>query len=117
MDWHVLLRRCPSRSITAVGDLAQRSAAGLPRRGPTSSNAPRGAVDAPDADGELPDADRDHDPGRGGARQVPWTHPTHVSVRATGVHPIEHGARASPSALQAAVDEEQERVGQGAMSP
>jgi DNA helicase IV len=26
MDWHVLLRRCPSRSITAVGDLAQRSA-------------------------------------------------------------------------------------------
>jgi len=27
MDWHVLARRCPSRSITAVGDLAQRSAA------------------------------------------------------------------------------------------
>ncbi|MFP5070116.1 UvrD-helicase domain-containing protein [Pseudonocardia nantongensis] len=27
MDWHVLLRRCPARSITAVGDLAQRSAA------------------------------------------------------------------------------------------
>jgi DNA helicase IV len=26
IDWHVLLRRCPSRSITAVGDLAQRSA-------------------------------------------------------------------------------------------
>jgi DNA helicase IV len=26
MDWHVLLRRCPSRSVTAVGDLAQRSA-------------------------------------------------------------------------------------------
>ncbi|MCW0215750.1 MAG: AAA family ATPase [Pseudonocardia sp.] len=26
MDWHVLLRRCPFRSITAVGDLAQRSA-------------------------------------------------------------------------------------------
>jgi DNA helicase IV len=26
MDWHVLARRCPSRSITAVGDLAQRSA-------------------------------------------------------------------------------------------
>jgi DNA helicase IV len=26
MDWHVLLRRCPSHSITAVGDLAQRSA-------------------------------------------------------------------------------------------
>jgi DNA helicase IV len=26
MDWHVLLRRCPTRSITAVGDLAQRSA-------------------------------------------------------------------------------------------
>ena len=26
MDWHVLLRRCPSRSITAAGDLAQRSA-------------------------------------------------------------------------------------------
>jgi DNA helicase IV len=27
MDWHVLLRRCPSHSVTAVGDLAQRSAA------------------------------------------------------------------------------------------
>ncbi len=26
MDWRVLARRCPSRSITAVGDLAQRSA-------------------------------------------------------------------------------------------
>ena len=26
MDWHVLARRCPTRSITAVGDLAQRSA-------------------------------------------------------------------------------------------
>jgi DNA helicase IV len=26
MDWHVLARRCPGRSITAVGDLAQRSA-------------------------------------------------------------------------------------------
>ena len=26
MDWHVLLRRCPARSVTAVGDLAQRSA-------------------------------------------------------------------------------------------
>ena len=25
MDWRVLARRCPSRSITAVGDLAQRS--------------------------------------------------------------------------------------------
>lgn len=27
MDWHVLLRRCPTRSITAVGDLAQRGSA------------------------------------------------------------------------------------------
>jgi DNA helicase IV len=27
MDWHVLLRRCPTHSVTAVGDLAQRSAA------------------------------------------------------------------------------------------
>jgi DNA helicase IV len=26
VDWHVLLRRCPSRSVTAVGDPAQRSA-------------------------------------------------------------------------------------------
>jgi DNA helicase IV len=31
MDWHVLLRRCPSRSITAVGDLAQRSAPAGPQ--------------------------------------------------------------------------------------
>ncbi|MFC4947795.1 AAA family ATPase [Pseudonocardia sp. GCM10023141] len=27
MDWHVLMRRCPTRSITAVGDLAQRGSA------------------------------------------------------------------------------------------
>jgi DNA helicase IV len=26
MDWHVLLRRCPTHSVTAVGDLTQRSA-------------------------------------------------------------------------------------------
>ncbi len=26
MDWHVLMRRCPTHSITAVGDIAQRSA-------------------------------------------------------------------------------------------
>jgi DNA helicase IV len=31
MDWHVLLRRCPSGSITAVGDLAQRSAPAGPQ--------------------------------------------------------------------------------------
>lgn len=28
MDWRVLLRRCPNRSMTIVGDLAQRQAAG-----------------------------------------------------------------------------------------
>jgi hypothetical protein len=29
MDWRVLMRRCPSKSFTVVGDLAQRrSAAG-----------------------------------------------------------------------------------------
>ena len=28
MDWHVLARRCPNKSITAVGDLAQRSSSG-----------------------------------------------------------------------------------------
>lgn len=28
MDWRVLLRRCPNRSMTVVGDLAQRQAAG-----------------------------------------------------------------------------------------
>ena len=31
MDWHVLLRRCPSGSVTAVGDLAQRSAPAGPQ--------------------------------------------------------------------------------------
>ena len=30
-DWHVLLRRCPSRSVTAVGDPAQRSSPAGPR--------------------------------------------------------------------------------------
>ncbi|GAA1653576.1 DNA helicase [Mycolicibacterium murale] len=34
MDWRVLMRRCPSRSFTVVGDLAQRrSAAGAPTWG------------------------------------------------------------------------------------
>ncbi|MGE2728045.1 RNA polymerase recycling motor ATPase HelR [Mycolicibacterium vaccae] len=34
MDWRVLMRRCPSRSFTVVGDLAQRrSAAGAPSWG------------------------------------------------------------------------------------
>ena len=37
MDWHVLLRRCPSGSVTAVGDLAQRSAPPARRRGRTCS--------------------------------------------------------------------------------
>ncbi|WP_158882632.1 UvrD-helicase domain-containing protein [Amycolatopsis anabasis] len=31
MDWRVLMRRCPSRSFTVVGDLAQRQSAAGPR--------------------------------------------------------------------------------------
>ena len=32
MDWHMLLRRCPSRSFTIVGDVAQTAALGGTRR-------------------------------------------------------------------------------------
>ncbi|MBC3190643.1 AAA family ATPase [Pseudonocardia sp. C8] len=119
MDWHVLLRRCPSRSITAVGDLAQRSApAGAASwadvlgphlaerwthrtltvnyRTPTEIMTPAAAVLA----GYAPD------------------HTPPVSVRATGVHPWERTvpAHALAGALRAAVDEEQERVGQGTVA-
>ena len=68
MAWRMVMRRCPMRSMTLVGDLAQTSdpagaivlgagaaavrAAGLPGRG---------------ADGQLPHSGRDHDGRRAGA--------------------------------------------------
>lgn len=39
MDWRMLLRRCPSRSFTIVGDVAQTSALGGTRRWETTMNA------------------------------------------------------------------------------
>ncbi len=112
MDWHVLLRRCPSRSITAVGDLSQRSA-------------PAGARAWEDA--HL------------GSR---WTHrtltvnyrtpveimelaasvlaefapdrPPPESVRSTGERPWERTVAAAD--LRAAVEEEAARLGRGTLA-
>ena len=39
MDWRMLIRRCPSRSFTIVGDVAQTSALGGTRDWRTSMNA------------------------------------------------------------------------------
>ena len=39
MDWRVLMRRCPSRSLTIVGDLAQRESPPAPAPGPACSTA------------------------------------------------------------------------------
>ena len=38
MDWRMLIRRCPSRSFTIVGDVAQTSALGGTRRWSKSMN-------------------------------------------------------------------------------
>ena len=62
MAWRMLVRRCPMRSMTVVGDVAQASrAVGRRVAGPTTLNAV-----APDrwrvarADRQLPHAERDH---------------------------------------------------------
>jgi DNA helicase IV len=71
MDWRVLMRRCPSRSFTVVGDLAQRLVGG--RSDIVGHDA--GAVRArplglPVAVGELPHSGGDHDRRRRAARRV-----------------------------------------------
>ena len=61
MDWHVLARRCPSRSITAVGDLAQRSAPAGARTWADVLGPDRGRpLHAPGAHGQLPHPGGDH---------------------------------------------------------
>ena len=70
MDWHVLLRRCPSGWVTAA---RPRPAQRLRRSacvGGRAGSAPRFPVDLPDAHGELPDACRDHGAGRSRAGRV-----------------------------------------------
>ena len=119
MDWHVLLRRCPSRSITAVGDLAQRSApAGAAAwadvlgphlddrwarrtltvnyRTPTEIMTPAAAVLA----GFAPD------------------HHPPESVRETGEHPWERTVPAAglAAAVREAVEAESARLGDGTLA-
>jgi DNA helicase IV len=119
MDWHVLLRRCPSGSVTAVGDLAQRSApAGASAwadvlaphlgsrwthrtltvnyRTPAEIMARAAAVLA----GFAPD------------RRPP------TSVRATGEEPWERTVPADglAAAVRAAVDGERARLGRGTLA-
>ena len=67
MDWHVLARRCPSRSITAVGDLAQRSAPAGARTWAEVLAPVAGDRFTRRAHGQLPHPGRDHGGGRAGA--------------------------------------------------
>jgi DNA helicase IV len=62
MDWRVLMRRCPGRSFTVVGDLAQRRSAA----GATSW----AAMLEPYVPGRWAYPGGDHDRGRGAARRV-----------------------------------------------
>ncbi len=83
MDWRVLMRRCPGRSFTVVGDLAQRRSVA----GATSWDAMLAAVRSrplglPVALGELPHPGGDHDRRRRAARRVRARGP------ATGVGPL-----------------------------
>ena len=57
MTWRLLMRRCPSRSFTVVGDVAQTgSAAGTTAWADVLGAARRGPVDAGRADRQLPHA-------------------------------------------------------------
>ena len=65
MAWRLLMRRCPSRSFTVVGDVAQTgSPAGAQRLGRRAGPARRRPVDAGRADRELPHARAGDGPGR-----------------------------------------------------
>ena len=57
MQWRLLLRRCPSRSMTVVGDLAQAGSAAAPRTwGDAFDRVAPGPLVGRAADGQLPDA-------------------------------------------------------------
>ena len=69
MAWRLLMRRCPTRSMTVVGDVAQTGFRGRRHRvGRRARPIADGALAARGADRQLPDAGRDHGPGDGPAR-------------------------------------------------
>ena len=71
MDWRVLMRRCPSRSFTIVGDLAQRrSAAGATSWDTMLEPVCPRPLGLSVPDGELPHPGGDHGGRRRGARRV-----------------------------------------------
>ena len=112
MDWRVLLRRCPTRSFTVVGDLAQRrSAAGarswadaLDRYAPgrwTHRVLTVGYRTPAEIMAVAADVLAAHDPGRTTPR----------AVRSSGVAPW--ARRVAPDELVAAVREEVSRESEG----
>ncbi len=84
MDWRVLMRHCPARSFTVVGDLAQRrSVAGAgsngtcphPRHPTPRRPAPRPTAAGPDRTRRnRTRRNRDSHPGRAGGRLGPVEH-------------------------------------------
>ena len=69
MQWRLIVRRVPVRSMTVVGDVAQTGSAGRRHRvGRRARPDRRGPLAARGADGQLPDAGRGHGPGDGAAR-------------------------------------------------
>ena len=105
MAWRLLLRRCPTRSMTVVGDVAQTgSLAGATSWAEVLDPAPRHALAAGGADRQLPHPGRDH--GRSPPRSSPPAAPTAsagASVRSTGVQPW--ALRVAEADLAAAVAE------------
>ena len=99
MAWRLLMRRCPTRSMTLVGDPAQTAEAAGSARGRRSLGPLRrrtaGTAGAPDR--QLPHPGRDH--GRGGRRAQAIDPELHQPrpVRETGISPWQ--AQAPPGEL------------------
>ena len=92
MDWRVLMRRCPSRSFTVVGDLAQRrSVAGAQVMGHDAGAVCARPLGVPVSVGQLPHPGGDHDGRRRAARRVRTGDPP------AGVGPRLRGAAVVPS--------------------
>ena len=76
MAWRLLVRRCPTKSMTVVGDLAQTGSLGGARSwGGVLNVHAAGPLDGLRADRELPDARADHVRGQPDARD--GRHPDH----------------------------------------
>ena len=110
MAWRLLMRRCPTRSMTLVGDPAQTARGRRASAPGRTILAPvrRGPLGAHPARRQLPHAGRDHGRGGGvpGAEHPAFEPPS--SVRSTGVRPwVREAADAAelPGAVAKAVAE------------